>query len=45
MHSQQVAPDCMKSIAHFSESTATILEEKIACQGSVIASFRKDIFV
>lgn len=45
MRSQLVAPECMKSIAHFSESTATILEEKIAHQGLVTASFRKDIFV
>lgn len=44
MSSQQVAPERMKSIAHFSESATMILEENISCQGLVIASFRKDFF-
>lgn len=39
MHSQQVAPECMKSIAHLGEGTGTILEGKIASQGLVISSF------
>lgn len=42
MCSQQVASECMKSIAHFSENTTTILEEKVACQGLVITSLITD---
>lgn len=45
MRSQQVAREYTKSTAHFSGSSTTILEEKIAHQGLVIDSFRKDIFV
>lgn len=38
MHSQQVAPKCMKSIGRLSEGTETILEGKIASQNLVIFS-------
>lgn len=50
MCSQRVAPEYVKSIPYFSENTfllefKIILEGKIACQGLVMASFKKDTFV